>query len=112
VNLTLTSDPGEPKTFKEALIGPDRDKWIKAIKKEITNFMSSGVWKPVSRNKVVSIGFMQMPGVDYTESSAPVASDTAIRVIISMFLYYHRTDKKNKMGFGNFGYLGSFPQCI
>jgi Reverse transcriptase (RNA-dependent DNA polymerase) len=39
---------------------------------------------------------MQIPGVDYTESFAPVASDTAIRVLISMFLYYHHTDKKNK----------------
>jgi hypothetical protein len=52
-NLTLASDPGEPKTMKEALIGPDRDKWIEAIKKEIPNFMSRGVWKPVSRRKVV-----------------------------------------------------------
>jgi hypothetical protein len=113
--------------MKEALTGPDRDKWIEAIKKEITNFMSRGVWKPVSRKKVVdemkrtlistkwifkkktkqdntirhkarvvSRGFMQIPGVDYTESFAPVASDTAIRVLISMFLYYHHTDKKNK----------------
>jgi hypothetical protein len=53
VNLTLTSDPGDPKTTNEALIGPDRDKWIEAIKKEITNFMSRVVWKPVSRKKVV-----------------------------------------------------------
>jgi hypothetical protein len=35
--------------MKEALIGPDRDKWIEAIKKEITNVMSRGVWKSVSR---------------------------------------------------------------
>ena len=125
--MTLISDPGEPKTMKEALIGPDRDKWIEAVKKEITNFMSRGVWKPVSRKKVtdvmkrklistkwifkkkteqdntirhkarvVSRGFMQIPGVDYTESFAPVASDTAIRTIIAMFLYYHHTDKKGK----------------
>jgi hypothetical protein len=97
VNITLTSDPGEPKTMKEAVIGPDRDKWIDANKKEITKFTSIGVWKPVSRKKVVeemmrklisikwifkkkteqdnsirhnalvvSIGFMQIPGVDYT----------------------------------------------
>jgi Reverse transcriptase (RNA-dependent DNA polymerase) len=103
VNLTSTSDPGEPKTMKEALIGPDKDKWIEAIKKEITNFMPREVWKPVSRKKVaeemkrklistkwifkkkteqdntirhnarvVSRDFMQIPGVDYTESFAPV----------------------------------------
>ena len=31
INMTLISDPGEPKTMKEALIGPDRDKWIEAV---------------------------------------------------------------------------------
>jgi Reverse transcriptase (RNA-dependent DNA polymerase) len=39
---------------------------------------------------------MQIRGVNYAESFAPVASDTAIRVIISMFLYYHHTGKKGK----------------
>ena len=52
INITLISDPGEPKTMKEALIGPDRETWIETVKKEITNFMSRGVWKPVSRKKV------------------------------------------------------------
>jgi hypothetical protein len=33
--------------MKEALLRPE-----KAIKKEITNFMSRGVWKPVSRKMV------------------------------------------------------------
>jgi hypothetical protein len=28
VNLTFTSDPGEPKTMKEALIVPESEKWI------------------------------------------------------------------------------------
>jgi hypothetical protein len=42
------------------------------------------------------IGFMQMPGVDYTESFAPVALDTAISVIITFFLCCHHTDKKAK----------------
>jgi hypothetical protein len=52
VNLTISSDPGEPKTMKEALLGPERELWKEAIKKEIINFMSRGVWKPVSRKMV------------------------------------------------------------
>jgi hypothetical protein len=52
VNLTLISYPGELKTMKETLVGPDKDKWMEAIKKEITNFVSRGVWKPESRKKV------------------------------------------------------------
>jgi Reverse transcriptase (RNA-dependent DNA polymerase) len=38
--------------------------------------------------KARCVGFMQIPGVDYTESFAPVASDTGIRVVIVIFLYY------------------------
>jgi hypothetical protein len=49
VNLTISSDPGELKTMKEELLGPEKEIWKEAIKKEITNFMSRGVWKPVSR---------------------------------------------------------------
>jgi Reverse transcriptase (RNA-dependent DNA polymerase) len=96
MNLTITSDPGEPKTMKEALLGPEKELWKESIKKEITNFMSRGVWKPVSRKmvteqmkrklistkwifkkkteqdntirhkaRVVSRGYMQIPGVDF-----------------------------------------------
>jgi Reverse transcriptase (RNA-dependent DNA polymerase) len=114
VNLKISSDPGEPKTMKEALLGPEKEPRKEAIKKEIANYMSRGVWKPVSRKmvteqmkrklistkwifkkkteqdntirhkaRVVSRGFMQIPGVDYSESFAPVASDTSIRVIIA-----------------------------
>jgi hypothetical protein len=36
---------------------------------------------------------MQIPGVDYTGSFAPVASDTAIRLIIGMYLYYNNLYK-------------------
>jgi Reverse transcriptase (RNA-dependent DNA polymerase) len=37
----------------------------------------------------VSRGFMQIPGVDYTELFAPVASDTGMRVVIGIFLYQY-----------------------
>jgi Reverse transcriptase (RNA-dependent DNA polymerase) len=38
--------------------------------------------------RCVSIGFMQIPRVDYAESYAPVSSNTVIRVVIEIFLYY------------------------
>jgi hypothetical protein len=37
VNLTISSDPGEPKTIKEALLGPEKKLWKEAIKKEVPN---------------------------------------------------------------------------
>jgi Reverse transcriptase (RNA-dependent DNA polymerase) len=39
---------------------------------------------------------MQIPGLDYTESFSPVASDTAIRVFIGIFLYYQKHCPKEK----------------
>jgi Reverse transcriptase (RNA-dependent DNA polymerase) len=64
-------------------------KWIFKKKTEQDNTIRH-------KARVVSRGFMQIPVVDYSESFAPVASDTSIRVIIAMFLYYHHRDKKSK----------------
>jgi hypothetical protein len=69
VNLTLTSDPGEPNTMKEALIVPKRDKWIEAIKKGTTNFMSRGFKKPVSRKKVVEEIKFNLNQMDFQEEN-------------------------------------------
>jgi Reverse transcriptase (RNA-dependent DNA polymerase) len=38
------------------------------------------------KTRCVSRCFMQVPGVDYTESFSPVASDIAIRLLIGIFL--------------------------
>jgi hypothetical protein len=38
--------------MKEALLGPEKELWKEAIKKEITSFMSRGVWKTVPRKMV------------------------------------------------------------
>jgi hypothetical protein len=55
VNSTITSDPGEPLSLKAATNDPEKEKWIEAIKKEINNFLSRGVWKMVFRREVVNI---------------------------------------------------------
>jgi Reverse transcriptase (RNA-dependent DNA polymerase) len=36
--------------------------------------------------RCVSRGFMQIPGVDYTESFEPVASESSIRIVIGIFI--------------------------
>jgi Reverse transcriptase (RNA-dependent DNA polymerase) len=38
--------------------------------------------------RCISRGFMQISGVDYTESFAQVASDSGIRIVIGIFLHY------------------------
>jgi hypothetical protein len=51
LNLKISSYPGESKTVKEALLGPERELLKEAIKKN-SNFIYKGVWKPVSRKMV------------------------------------------------------------
>ena len=62
-------------------------KWIFKKKIEIDNSIRY-------KARCVSRGFMQIPGVDFTESFAPVASDTAIRVIIGVYLYYNKLNPR------------------
>jgi hypothetical protein len=113
----LSSDFGEPKTFKEAWFGPEREKWRPSMKSEIMNFLNRGSWKKVTnevslksgrktlkvrwvykmkdeqdgsiryKSRNVTKGYLQIPGVDYTESFAPVATDTTIRLLLSIALY-------------------------
>ena len=38
LTAAITSDPGDPKLYAEVLRHPDKEKWIKAMIKEIKNF--------------------------------------------------------------------------
>jgi hypothetical protein len=114
-SAVLTSDPGEPKTFRKAMDGTEGAKWKPSAKSEIMNFLSRKAWRKYPRKKlkgrkpiptkwvfkkkneqdgtiryksrVVLKGYVMIPGVDYTESFSPVATDTTVRVTISMTLY-------------------------
>ena len=111
---TLTSDFGSPKTWKETKQTREAEKWKEACKSEIQNFRKRQAWKSVSRERAASLGkkiigskwvfkkkqeqngttrfkarvvtkgYMQNPGVDYTESFSPVASDTSVRAIFAI----------------------------
>ena len=113
----LTSDPGLPRTFREAMNSPEAEQWLKAAKTEIRNFNERKCLRIISRNQIgknktilntrwifvkkveqdgsirykarlVVKGYEQIPGVDYTEKFSPVAGDTTIRIMIALCLYY------------------------
>jgi hypothetical protein len=111
----ITSDLGVPTTFDEAFFGAKSDVWIPTIYEERMSFISRGafkkrdkkqlrrklmtkkwifkerlIWMALSstRQDAFLRGFMQIPGVDYTESFAPVSSDSGIRIVIGICLYY------------------------
>ena len=115
---SLASDPGEPKGYAAAMKGDERARWIPAIKSEIENFYKRNVWTKFPRSKlngrkplgnrwvfkkkheqdhstrykgrIVVKGYVQIPGVDFTDSFAPVATDTSIRILFCLTLYYDK----------------------
>ena len=116
LNVELQSDPGEPKTVKEALKSPEVEEWKKGLKSEIENFLKRKAWKKVLRSiaiakgrkpisakwifkkkqevtgvrfkcRVCARGFVQIPGIDYTLSHSPVASDTSVRMVLLIVLF-------------------------
>ena len=56
-------------------------KWVFKTKSEWT-----GDFRLKSR--IVTLGYMQVLGVDFTEKFSPVANDTSTRIIILLTLYY------------------------
>ena len=44
---TLSSDPGEPATYKLAMSGPESAIWKISIRQELMNFLSRKAWKKV-----------------------------------------------------------------
>ena len=56
-------------------------KWVFNSKEE-----AHSLFRLKSRNVVN--GYMQVPGVDFTESFSPVVSDTSTRILIGLTLYY------------------------
>jgi Reverse transcriptase (RNA-dependent DNA polymerase) len=45
-------------------------------------------WLPQIQSKMRLKRIMQIPGVDYTESFAPVESDSNIRIVIGILLFF------------------------
>jgi Reverse transcriptase (RNA-dependent DNA polymerase) len=84
--MSFTSRKAFKKRDKKQVIEQLRRKLMttKWIFKEKIN--AGGTIKCKAR--CVSRGFTQIPGVDYTESFAPVASDSGIGIVIGIFLYY------------------------
>ena len=117
-DTTVISDPNLPRYFKEAMKNIDRKLRIISMKEEINNFLKRNLWKNIDRMSVlrrgkiilrtkkvfkikqehdgskrykmrdVFLGFMKIPGVDYTESYSPVSKDSTIRTALEMTLFH------------------------
>ena len=45
------------------------------------------------RPRIVAKGFMEIPGVDYSESFAPVVKDETFRLVLNVYLIYSNRDQ-------------------
>ena len=117
-NTSLNSDPGEPLTWEESQASSDKEWWSASAIAEFNNFLKRDSWtlKPKAvakkagrkligtklvfkkkeeaddkiryKTRCVSKGYMQIPGVDYTEKFSPVATNQALFLLLALILYY------------------------
>ena len=110
---TLTSNPGDPKTYAEACKCSDFEEWKEAMIEELNNIKEKKVWKKIKakqmlpgktklgtkwvfktknngrkRARLVVQGYSQIPGVNFTELHSPVANDVTIRVLVTLALIF------------------------
>lgn len=105
------SDIDVPKTWKQVLRSPNKDKWIKAADAEFSSLLGMKTWtlvprplkrkiirskwvfKPKSRPdgsiiklkaRLVAMGFAQKKGIDFDEVFAPTTRFETLRLILSL----------------------------
>ncbi|WVZ52985.1 hypothetical protein U9M48_003980 [Paspalum notatum var. saurae] len=103
----LLLDNDEPKTYKEAVMGPDSEKWLQATRSEMKSMADNQVWnlvepldevRPIEYKwvfkkkidaRVVAKRFRQIQGVDYDETFLPVAMIKYIRILLAVAAYHN-----------------------
>ena len=110
-----------PENFDEAWDHPvlaERKEWRKSTAKEIQDMVDRNVWKVIKtqevpkncclvgvkwvftkkkdgrfRPRIVAKGFMEISGVNYSESFAPVVKDETFRLVLNVYLIYSNRDQ-------------------
>src|SRR2546423_8675010 len=102
--------PTEPQTLSEALSSPQSDKWLEAVHQELHSLTKNGTWhlvyrprgrkvidtkfvfklkdsetlNPRYKARLVAQGFSQIPGIDFTDTFAPVVKASSIRLLFAL----------------------------
>lgn len=119
--IIITLKDKLPGCYKEAWDHPDpkfREKWRNAFTKELESMKKRNVWKVIERSaipkgrrcvrskwvfdikrsglfkvRLVACGYTQVPGVDFTDSYAPVITDVSWRILILTMLVMNLSAK-------------------
>src|SRR6187200_2481803 len=108
-------DNSEPTSYGEAMVGPDSDKWLEAMKSEMGSMYENKVWTlevlpegrkaiqnkwifkrktdadgnvTVYKARLVAKGFSQVQGIDYDETFSPVAMLKSVRIMLAIAAYF------------------------
>src|SRR5680860_788669 len=115
VMSVMLLDNDEPANYEEAMMRPDSDKWLGAMKSEMESMYENQVWTLVDlpndrkavenkwifkrktdadgnftvyKARLVAKGFRQIQGVDYDETFSPVAMLKSVRIMLAIAAYY------------------------
>ena len=109
-------DHGEPTNYEEAMMSPDFDRQLEAMKSEIGSMYENKVWtlvdlpddrRPIENKQIfkkktdvdgnvtvykarlVAKGFRQVQGVDYDETFSPIAMLKSVRIMVAITAFYN-----------------------
>src|SRR3954470_13559402 len=115
VNAISAVESDEPTSYKEAMEGPESEKWLEDMNSEIDSMYTNKVWTLVDipedrkavenkwiftkktdadRNvsvykaRLVTKGVRQIQGGDYEETFSPVAMIKSIRMLVAIAAYH------------------------
>ena len=119
-----------PKTFREAVTGPEKEHWIPSIKSELKSHCDIGTWRVIERRRnkntvkmrwvfrkkvnadgsirykarLVVCGYSQIQGEDFFNTHAPTLSLGSLRMLIALAsrlrLNLHNIDIKTAFLYG------------
>ena len=108
-------DNNEPTSYGEAMVGPNSDKWLEAMKSEIGSMYQNKVWTlvdlPNDRQAIEINGslrrrrtwavmlpsmkldlwervFSQVQGVDYDENFSPIAMLKSVGIMLALAVFF------------------------
>ncbi len=118
ISHVVTANDEDHPTYDEAINGPEKDEWLKAIASELNALVDNNTFSPVTREtahgqtilrwkfvltkkrgldgtvvkfkaRLVVLGYLQREGIDYTNTYAPVASLDTVRVVMAHAAQYN-----------------------